>query len=94
MADKEDLSGPTPTDKETALATTSHPLDEEIAARSKQTQKRPGRRTPNLASHQQLALTGKSEMVPFNILQCPHPRNLQLPRPRHLGGNELSWRWR
>ncbi|PCG98012.1 Major facilitator superfamily domain, general substrate transporter [Penicillium occitanis (nom. inval.)] len=41
MADKEDTSGPAPSDKETALATTSHPIDEEIAARSKQTQKHP-----------------------------------------------------
>jgi hypothetical protein len=46
MADKEDLSGPAPTDKETPIATTSHPIDEEIAARSKQTQKYPGESTP------------------------------------------------
>ena len=42
MADKEDISGPAPSDKETVVATTSHPIDEEIAARSKQTQKYPG----------------------------------------------------
>lgn len=46
MADKEDPSGPAaPTDKETTLATTSHPIDEEIAARSKQTQRYPGKPT-------------------------------------------------
>lgn len=43
MAEKEASSGPVPNDKETALATTSHPIDEEIAARSKQTQKYPGK---------------------------------------------------
>lgn len=46
MADKEGL-GPAPTDKETPIATTSHPIDEEIAARSKQTQKYPGESPPN-----------------------------------------------
>ena len=35
-----------------------------------------------------------SQMVPFDILQCPHTRNLQFSRPRNMGSHELSWsRW-
>lgn len=59
MAEKEASSGPVPNDKETALATTSHPIDEEIAARSKQTQKYPGKPTPQPPSHPKLVLTDK-----------------------------------
>lgn len=34
-----------------------------------------------------------SQVVPIDILQCLHPRSLQLPRPWNLGRHELfGWR--